>query len=73
MIELNYSKHIVTMRNYISELLGLIGKDVNIYGWIQNSRIVGSLIFLEVRDVSGVTQAVLFRKSNQELFDKLKK
>jgi Aspartyl/asparaginyl-tRNA synthetases len=61
------------MRNYISELLGLIGKDVNIYGWIQNSRIVGSLIFLEVRDVSGVTQAVLFRKSNQELFDKLKK
>lgn len=66
-------KHIVTMRNYISELLGLIGKDVNIYGWIQNSRIVGSLIFLEVRDVSGVTQAVLFRKSNQELFDKLKK
>ncbi len=61
------------MRTYISEISKNIGKEVTIYGWLQNSRLVGSLLFIDMRDVSGICQVVFFKKNNQELFEKLKK
>lgn len=40
-----------------------IGKKVSIAGWVEDVRFLGALIFLTVRDVSGVVQ-VIFNKKN---------
>lgn len=61
------------MRTYIAEIDKNIGKEVTIFGWLQNSRLVGSLLFIDMRDVSGICQVVFFKKNNPELFEKLKK
>ncbi|MEM4771986.1 MAG: OB-fold nucleic acid binding domain-containing protein [Thermoplasmatales archaeon] len=50
------------MRTLIQDVGGKIGESVQIYGWAQNIRILGSIIFIEVRDVSGKVQCVLLKK-----------
>jgi nondiscriminating aspartyl-tRNA synthetase len=57
-------------RMFVSELdEGLIGKKVSIAGWVEDVRPLGSLIFLTIRDVSGIIQ-VVFNKGNisQDIF-----
>ncbi|MEM3382960.1 MAG: aspartate--tRNA(Asn) ligase [Nitrososphaerales archaeon] len=54
----------IEKRLFASELnKNLIGKKVSIAGWVEDVRPLGALIFLTVRDVSGVVQ-VIFNKSN---------
>lgn len=43
-----------------------IGKDVNLKGWLKNIRNLGSLLFLEVQDITGMIQCVIDDK--HELF-----
>ena len=33
-----------------------IGKEVSVCGWVQKQRDLGSLIFIDLRDVSGIVQ-----------------
>ena len=47
-----------------------IGEKVIIDGWIAKSRNLGGLIFCDVRDKTGITQAVFDDKVPAELFDK---
>jgi len=57
-------------RMFVSELdEGFIGKKVSIAGWVEDVRPLGSLIFLTIRDVSGIIQ-VVFNKGNisQDIF-----
>src|SRR6187549_1001952 len=53
----------------ISKLADHVGKDVTIHGWLYNKRSSGKLHFLEVRDGSGIVQAVVFKGDvSPELF-----
>lgn len=44
------------------------GEKISIYGWVQKTRRMGSLIFVDVRDVSGIVQLVFSDKG--DLFNK---
>ncbi len=46
-------------RSYCGELTASdSGRDVSVSGWVDRQRDLGGIIFLEIRDVSGVVQAV---------------
>lgn len=38
---------------------GLVGKDITLYGWVNALRKMGKIVFVDLRDRSGVVQAVL--------------
>jgi len=59
------SKHV-----YISEIGNYEGQDVCIKGWLYGKRSSGKLHFLQVRDGTGVIQAVIFKGDvSEELFE----
>ena len=47
-----------------------VGKRVFLEGWIDRRRDLGNLIFLDVRDYTGITQVVCSRERNVEAHDK---
>jgi len=53
----------------ISQAAKHIGEDVTIKGWLYNRRSSGKILFLQVRDGTGVLQAVLSESDNAEVFD----
>jgi aspartyl-tRNA synthetase len=60
------------MRILIREVKDRIDSEVEISGWVQNIRIMSSVLFIELRDVSGTVQGVLLKKGNEDLFNDLK-
>lgn len=46
-----------------------IGKRITVCGWVQKQRDLGSLIFIDLRDRSGILQLAFDEKSPKELFD----
>ena len=60
------------MRILIGEVKNHIDTEVEISGWTQNIRIMSTILFIELRDVSGTVQGVLLKKGNEELFETLK-
>lgn len=64
------------MAPYISieNIADYVGQQVTIKGWLYNSTRKGKLIFLRLRDGSGMTQGVAFRPEiGDELFEELKR
>lgn len=53
----------------ISEASKHIGQAVSIKGWIYNRRSSGKILFLQIRDGTGVLQAVLSESDDAKLFD----
>ena len=47
-----------------------IGKEVILMGWVNKSRNLGSLIFADLRDRTGIIQIVFRHEINQDLFEK---
>ncbi|MBO5248774.1 MAG: aspartate--tRNA ligase [Clostridia bacterium] len=45
------------------------GKTVHVYGWVQRRRPLGGLIFITLRDRSGILQLTFDENENKELFD----
>ena len=45
------------------------GKTVRVYGWVQRRRPLGGLIFITLRDRSGILQLTFDENENKELFD----
>src|SRR5262245_30510862 len=57
----------------ISQLAEHVGKQVTLQGWLYNKTGKGKLQFLQIRDGSGICQAVLFRGNvSDELFEAAK-
>lgn len=47
-----------------------IGDNVTVMGWVQKKRNLGSLVFVDIRDVAGIVQAVFDEDLNKEAFEK---
>ncbi len=57
----------------IENIASYVGQQVTIQGWLYNSTHKGKLIFLRLRDGSGMTQGVVFRPDvGDDLFEMLK-
>lgn len=52
----------------VSEAHHHIGQQVTLQGWLYNRRSSGKILFLQIRDGSGVIQAVLGSSDNPDLF-----
>ncbi len=58
----------------IENIADYVGQQVTIKGWLYNSTRKGKLMFLRLRDGSGMTQGVAFRPEiGDELFEELKR
>src|SRR3990167_3451405 len=55
-------------RNLIAETKQLVGQTVNLCGWVNVRRDHGKLIFIDLRDRSGVVQ-VVFTPPNKEVYE----
>ena len=53
-------------QTYIEELKGHIGSEVTLKGWLYNSRSSGKLVFLQLRDGTGIVQCVVFKGNDEE-------
>lgn len=47
-----------------------IGQTIKVMGWVNRSRNLGSLIFCDLRDRSGILQLVFRQEKNEELYNK---
>jgi asparaginyl-tRNA synthetase len=59
-------------QTYISDLKDHIGEEVTLKGWLYNSRSSGKLVFLQLRDGTGIVQCVVFKGNNEDVFEKAK-
>lgn len=50
-----------------------IGQKVTVYGWVQKSRDLGSLKFIDLRDRTGIVQAVINKDATEDLFNEAAK
>ncbi len=50
-------------RTFIKDLRGVIGKTVDISGWVEVRRDQGKMVFFDFRDMSGIVQGVVLPKS----------
>ena len=59
-------------QTYINQLKDHIGSEVTLKGWLYNTRSSGKLVFLQVRDGSGIVQCVVFKGNDEAVFEKAK-
>lgn len=59
----------IMRQTYVNELKNHIGEEVTLKGWLYNVRSSGKLLFLQVRDGTGIVQCVVFKPNNEELFE----
>jgi len=57
---------------YIDQLKDQIGKEVTLKGWLYNTRSSGKLVFLQLRDGTGIVQCVVFKGNDEAVFEKAK-
>ena len=57
--------------NYCGDLrIADVGKEVTVCGWVQRCRDLGQLIFIDLRDRTGIVQLAFNDKTDKEIFDK---
>ncbi|MFL6468128.1 MAG: asparagine--tRNA ligase, partial [Pyrinomonadaceae bacterium] len=59
-------------QTYINELKEQIGQEVTLKGWLYNTRSSGKLVFLQLRDGTGIVQCVVFKGNDEGVFEKAK-
>ena len=50
-----------------------VSREVVVMGWVQKRRNLGSLIFVDLRDRTGIVQAVFDQSTTPDLFEKAEK
>ena len=50
-----------------------IGEEVVLMGWVQKDRNLGSIVFLDLRDTTGISQIVVDDTISEEIFRKAEK
>lgn len=55
------------VRNLVVETKDLVGKEVNLFGWVNVWRNQGKIIFIDLRDKSGVVQMVFVSGKSSEV------
>jgi aspartyl-tRNA synthetase len=50
-----------------------VDKEVTVMGWVQKRRDLGKLIFIDLRDRSGIIQVVFSNETKKEIFEKAEK
>jgi len=59
---------------YITELSGHVGQEVTLFGWLYRGRSSGKVLFLIVRDGTGLCQCIVEKgQVSDELFEELKR
>jgi asparaginyl-tRNA synthetase len=59
---------------YINELKDHVGQEVTLHGWLYNSRASGKILFLIIRDGTGLCQCIVEKgKIPDEVFEQLKR
>lgn len=57
--------------NYCGDLnITDVGREVTVFGWVQRQRNLGQLIFIDLRDRTGIVQLSLDDTTNKTIFDK---
>ena len=57
--------------DYCGDLrIGDVGKEVTVAGWVQRQRDLGALIFIDLRDRTGIVQLAFGEDTDKEIFDK---
>jgi asparaginyl-tRNA synthetase len=56
----------MTKQTYISDIATCVGREMVVKGWLYNVRSSGKVMFLELRDGSGIVQGVLSRQNAPE-------
>lgn len=59
-------------RILISEIISHVDKKIKLNGWVQSARRMGKMVFVDLRDISGIVQ-VVFLPGNDELLITAKK
>jgi asparaginyl-tRNA synthetase len=54
---------------YINDLKNHVGSEVTLKGWLYNSRSSGKLVFLQLRDGTGIVQCVVFKGNSESVFE----
>jgi asparaginyl-tRNA synthetase len=55
-------------QTYINQLKDRIGESVTLKGWLYNKRSSGKLVFLQLRDGTGIVQCVVFKPNDEALY-----
>lgn len=57
--------------NYCGELnIGNVGQQVTVFGWVQRQRDLGQLIFIDLRDRTGIVQLAFDENTDRAIFEK---
>ena len=56
-------------QTYINQLKDHIGGSVVLKGWLYNKRSSGKLVFLQMRDGTGIVQCVVFKPNDEAIYD----
>ncbi len=59
-------------QRYINKLKDHIGETVTLKGWLYNTRSSGKLVFLQLRDGTGIVQCVVFKGNDEAVFENAK-
>lgn len=50
--------------------IGDVGREVTVFGWVQRQRDLGQLIFIDLRDRTGIVQLAFSDNTDKEIFEK---
>ena len=60
-------------RIWIKDIVGKVGQQTDLFGWVDNRRDHGKIIFIDLRDRTGICQVVFGPWSDREIYERAQK